>query len=71
MTVVQSPRQSLDNPDVDNVRDVKDAETKETDSTVSISNDEEYPQAIQLFFITIAVMFSIFLCALDQVSPCN
>ena len=31
--------------------------------------EEVYPASIQLFFIIVAVVFSIFLAALDQVGP--
>lgn len=70
MTATQSPRQSLDNPDVEKVTETTDTETitKETDSTETATEDVEYPGAFPLALITMAVMFSVFLTALDQVS---
>ncbi|KAI7974687.1 hypothetical protein EIK77_003835 [Talaromyces pinophilus] len=70
MTTTQSPRQSLDNPDVEKATEGTDTETitKETDSTETDTEDAEYPSAFPLALITMAVMFSVFLSALDQVS---
>ncbi|KAH8703810.1 putative efflux pump antibiotic resistance protein [Talaromyces proteolyticus] len=64
MTAVQSPKQSLENPDVENTTAIE--EPKETESAHSKIVEEEYPGTIQLVFITVAVIFSIFLSALDQ-----
>lgn len=72
MTATQSPRQSLDNRDVDKATETADSETmtKETDSkesTDTATENVEYPSAFPLALITMAVMFSVFLTALDQV----
>ncbi|KUL92144.1 hypothetical protein ZTR_02273 [Talaromyces verruculosus] len=68
MTTTQSPRQSLDNPDVEKATEATDTETitKETDSAETATEDVEYPSAFPLALITMAVMFSVFLSALDQ-----
>jgi hypothetical protein len=65
----ESPRQSLDNPDVEKAAETTDTDTitKETESTESATKNEDYPSALPLAFITMAVMFSVFLSALDQV----
>lgn len=70
MTVPQSPRQSLDNPDVEKPNETTDTETitKETDSIDTATENAEYPSAFHLALITMAVMCSVFLSALDQVS---
>lgn len=70
MTAAQSPRQSLDNPDMEKAAETTDTDTitKETESTESATKNEDYPSALPLAFITMAVMFSVFLSALDQVS---
>lgn len=70
MTTTQSPRQSLDNPDAEKATEATDTETitKETDSAETATEDVEYPSAFPLALITMAVMFSVFLSALDQVS---
>lgn len=73
MTTAQSPRQSLDSPDVEKATEATDTETitKETGSTESTetaTENVEYPSAFPLALITMAVMFSVFLTALDQVS---
>lgn len=69
MTAAHSSRRSLDNPDVDKTTEATDAETfaKETDSTETATENAEYPTALPLALITMAVMFSVFLTALDQV----
>lgn len=66
MAVVQSPKDSLEHPDAEKNPEIQ----KKADSESADSKEvkEEYPGSIQLFFITIAVIFSIFLSALDQVS---
>lgn len=66
MTVVQSPKQSLEHPNVEKATEIQ--KTTDTESADSKTVEEEYPASIQLVFITIAVIFSIFLAALDQVS---
>jgi hypothetical protein len=73
MTAAQSPRKSLDNPDVERATETTDTETitKETESTETTetaAENVEYPSAFPLALITMAVMFSVFLTALDQVS---
>jgi hypothetical protein len=59
----------LDNPDVEKAAETTDTDTitKETESTESATKNEDYPSALPLAFITMAVMFSVFLSALDQV----
>ncbi|EED17904.1 efflux pump antibiotic resistance protein, putative [Talaromyces stipitatus ATCC 10500] len=72
MTTAISPRQSVINPDVERVVEVTDPDyiTKETETETESSGydskTEEYPSALPLAFITMAVMFSVFLSALDQ-----
>jgi hypothetical protein len=70
MTATQSVRQSLENSDVEKATEAADTETitKETDSTETAAENVEYPSAFPLALITMAVMFSVFLTALDQVS---
>lgn len=69
MTATHFPRQSLDNPDVEKTTETADTETatKETESTETATENAEYPSAFSLALITMAVMFSVFLSALDQV----
>jgi hypothetical protein len=66
MAAVQSPKQSLEHPNLE--KDTEIQNTTDTESADSSTLEEEYPSPIQLVFISIAVIFSIFLAALDQVS---
>jgi hypothetical protein len=66
MVAVQSPKQSLEHPNLE--KDTEIQKTADTESADSNTVEEEYPSSIQLLFISIAVIFSIFLAALDQVS---
>lgn len=66
MTVDQIPKESLEHPSFEKATEIK--KKADTESSDSKTLEEEYPASIQLVFITIAVIFSIFLAALDQVS---
>lgn len=67
MAVDQSPKQSLEHPNAEKAAEIdKKADTELSSDPKTV--EEEYPGTIQLVFITVAVVFSIFLAALDQVS---